>query len=77
MVISPEAQKQLDAKWFTDKDLRFALENGSVDFSKSNKPVKGGGKLYVIESKTAKDEPVIVEMVNYENKSVFKDVKKE
>ncbi|MBY8961975.1 DUF4258 domain-containing protein [Flavobacterium sp. D11R37] len=76
MIISPEAQKALDEKWVTLDDIRNSVQDGDVDFSKSKEKYKGG-TIYVIESKTAKAEPIEVVMVNYENKVLLKEVKKQ
>jgi hypothetical protein len=77
LTISPEAQNKLDEKWVTMEDIKNSLENGNVDFSKSNKPNPGGGKLYILETVTAKNEPVILEIVNHSDKAVLKDIKKQ
>jgi len=77
LVISKEAQNRLNEKWVTMDDIQSSLENGNVDFSKSNKPNPGGGKIYIIESITAKNEPVILEIVNFSDKAVLKDIKKQ
>ena len=77
LVMSKEAQAKLDAKWVTKDDLQKSLEHGDVDFSQSNKPAEGGGKLYVVEGRTAKDEAIILEVVNYTDKAVLRDIKKQ
>lgn len=77
LTISKEAQDKLDEKWVTMEDVKNSLENGNVDFSKSNKPNPGGGKLYILETVTAKNEPVILEIVNHSDKAVLKDIKKQ
>ena len=77
MVYSAEAEKKLTEKWITLEDIKMCTENGDVDFSKSNKPYEGGGKLYVIEGKNIKNEPIEVEMVNYAEKVLLKDIKKQ
>jgi hypothetical protein len=56
-------------------DLKTVLSNGDVDFDKSNVP-EGNGKLYVIEGETAKNKTVILQIVNFENKAVLKDILK-
>lgn len=77
LTISKEAQAKIDEKWITMQDLQNSLENGNVDFSKSNKPNPGGGKVYVIETITAKNEPVILEIVNHSDRAILKDIKKQ
>ncbi|OIQ16962.1 MAG: hypothetical protein BM557_09465 [Flavobacterium sp. MedPE-SWcel] len=75
MVISPEAQQKLDEKWITMDDIKACTEGGDVDFSRSKEKYKGG-TIYVIEGESTKGESIEVEMVNYDNKVLFKDVKK-
>lgn len=76
MVYSEIAEKKLAEKWVTIEDIKVSTEDGDVDFSKSNKPLEGG-KLYVVEGKNAKDENIIVELINYPDKVVLKDILKE
>ncbi len=75
--ISKEADATLKEKWVTLDDIKMSLQHGDVDFSKSNKPNPGGGKLYVIEGKTAKDEPILIEVISFSDKAILKDVKKQ
>ena len=77
LIMSKEAQAKLNEKWVTKEDLQNSLEHGDVDFSKSNKPAEGGGKLYVVEGRTAKDEAIILEVVNHTDKAVLRDIKKQ
>lgn len=77
IILSKEAKTTLDQKWVTIDDVKAILDNGDVDFSKSNKPYDGGGKIYIIEGKTAKDEPVVLEIINHSDRAILKDVKKE
>ena len=74
--IDDEAIKKFDEKWVTLDDIKMSLEHGDVDFSKSNKPFENG-KLYVIEGKTAANQDIIIEMVNYNDRVVLKDIQKE
>jgi hypothetical protein len=76
MEISPEAKTKLAEKWVTIEDIKNCTTDGNVNFSDSNKPYKGG-KLYVVEGETVKGEPIVVEMVNYDNKVLLKDIKKQ
>jgi len=72
---SKEASVILAEKWIDTIDIKNTLEFGDVDFDQSNKPFKGG-KLYVIEGKTTKSQPIILEVINYPEKAVLKDIKK-
>ncbi|MCO6149389.1 DUF4258 domain-containing protein [Flavobacterium sp. NRK1] len=76
LTISKEAQSTINEKWVTMDDIKNSLENGDVDFSKSKKPNPGGGKIYVIESRTAKNEPIILEIVSHSDRAVLKAIKK-
>lgn len=73
LLISAEAEKKLAEKWVTMEDIKHCTENGDVDFSKSNTSYKGG-KLYTIEGKNAKGEPIVIEMVNFDERALLKDV---
>jgi hypothetical protein len=75
--ISDGAQATLDQKWVTMDDVKLSLQHGDVDFSKSNVPNPGGGKLYVIEGKTVKDEPIVLEVVNFSDKAILQAIKKQ
>ena len=74
--ISEEAKATFSEKWVTLDDVKKCLEYGDVDFSISNKPFEKG-KIYFIEGKNAKGEPIMVSMINYEKKVILKDIKKE
>ena len=74
--IGDEANKKFEEKWVTLDDIKMNLEHGDVDFSKSNKPFEKG-KLYIIEGKTVANQDIIIEMVNYNDKVVLKDIQKE
>ena len=76
LTISKEAQHTIDEKWVSIDDIKNSLENGNIDFSKSNKPNPGGGKIYILESVTSKNEPIILEIINHSDKAVLKDIKK-
>ncbi len=75
MTYSPQAEKKMNEKWVTLEDIKNITEHGDVDFSRSNKKVDGG-KLYVIEGKTLKNEAVEIEMINFDSKVELRDVKK-
>jgi hypothetical protein len=69
------ATQKLAEKWIDTADIRNTLTYGDVDFDKSNIPIKNG-KLYIIEGKTAKNQPIVLEVVNYSDKAVLKDILK-
>lgn len=77
LMFSKESEKTFKEGWVTKEDVSKTLEYGDVDFSKSNKPSGRGGKLYVIEGKNAKNEPIIIEVANSEERALLIDVKKQ
>ena len=76
ITVSKEAQATLNEKWVTMDDIQNTLKNGDVDFSKSNKINPGGGKIYIIEGRTLKNQPIVLEIVNKSERAILKDVKK-
>lgn len=74
--VSPKADSVFQRKWVNLDDVKKTLEYGDVDFSVSNKAFEGG-KIYFIEGKNTKGEPITVTMVNYEKKVILTDIKKE
>ena len=69
------AKQKLNEKWVDTSDIRRTLTYGDVDFSKSNIKVKGG-KLFVIEGKTTKNLPIVLEVINNESKAYLVDIKR-
>lgn len=67
------ASQKLAEEWIDTIDIKNTLTYGDVDFDKSNKKFENG-KLYIIEGKTTKDQAIILEVVNYSNKAVLKDI---
>jgi uncharacterized protein DUF4258 len=70
---SEKAQQILLQKWVDTADVRNTLTYGDVDFDKSN-VVRGGGKIYIIEGQTIKEQPIILEVINYADKVVLEDI---
>ena len=68
-------KQKLNDKWLDTSDIRKTLTYGDVDFDKSNIKVKGG-KLYIIEGKNTKNEIIFLEIINYSDKVLLKDIKK-
>lgn len=73
---SDESKAKLTQKWVDTSDIRRTLTYGDVIFDKSNIPT-GNGKLYVIEGKNSKDEAITLEVINYSDKVLLKDIIKE
>lgn len=72
---SDNASQILLEKWIDTTDIKNTLKYGDVDFDKSNIEVDNG-KLYVIEGKTIKNQEIILEVINYSNKAVLRDISK-
>lgn len=72
---SDDAKLTLTEKWIDTSDIRKTLTYGDVDFDKSNIKSKGG-KLYTIEGKTANNQPIVLEVINYADKAVLQSIKK-
>jgi len=70
---SENASRILSEKWIDTSDIKNTLKYGDVDFDKSNIEFKNG-KLYVIEGKTVKNQEITLEVINYPQKAVLKDV---
>lgn len=74
-VYSDKATQILAEKWVDTADIKNTLKFGDVDFDKSNVPMKNG-KLYIVYGKTAKNQEIIVKVINYNDKAVLEDISK-
>ena len=72
---SDKAIETLNEKWVDTADVKNTLTYGDVDFDQSNVTLKKG-KLYIIEGKTAKNQEIILKVINYENKAVLEEIVK-
>lgn len=70
---SEKAKQILAEKWLDSTDIKNTLTYGDVDFDKSN-VAKEKGKLYIIEGKTVKNQLITLEVINYSDKAVLKDI---
>lgn len=70
---SDKASQILAEKWIDTTDIKNTLKYGDVDFDKSNIEVDKG-KLYVIEGKTIKNQEITLEVINYSEKAVLKNI---
>jgi hypothetical protein len=68
------ATKQMSEGLADKTDIKNILTYGDVDFGKSNKPAKGGGKLYVIYGQNKKQKEITLEVINFSNKAVLKNI---
>ena len=73
LTVTDQAQVKFDESLVNMDDIKMCLTYGDVDFSKSNIKEENG-KLYVIEGQNSQKEPITIEMINYSNKTVLKDV---
>jgi len=73
LTISDKAQVSFNDALVNMNDIKMCLTHGDVDFDKSN-VFEEGGKLYVIEGQNTKKEAITVEMINYSEKVLIKDV---
>lgn len=70
------AKEKMTQKCVDTADIKKTLTHGDVDFDRSNIE-EGNGKLYTIEGKNSKNEKITVEVINYSDKVLLKDIKKE
>ena len=73
---SDKAVEILSQKWIDSTDIKNTLTYGDVDWSKSNIPA-GKGKRYMIEGKTVKNQPIVLEVINYNDKAVLANIIKQ
>lgn len=73
LLIADEAQIKFDKALITMEDINMCLTYGDVDFSKSNVNEQNG-KLYIIEGQNAQKESITLEMINYSERVMIKDV---
>ena len=72
---SDEVSAILSQGWIDSTDIKNSLTYGDVDFDQSNVKV-GSGKRYIIEGKTVKNQFVLLEVINYSDKAVLKNITK-
>ncbi len=70
---SNEASERLSEDWVDTVDVKNTLTYGDIDFDKSNKKVDGG-KLYIVNGKTTKNLEITLEVINYENKALLRNI---
>ena len=73
LIYDTEASRRLSEDWVDTADVKNTLTYGDVDFDKSNKPI-GGGKLYIIYGKTSKNKDITLEVINYPDKAVLRNI---
>lgn len=70
---SDKASQILAEKWIDTTDIKNTLQYGDVDFDQSNIEVEKG-KLYVIDGKTLKNQPITLKVINYSDRAVLQDI---
>jgi hypothetical protein len=68
-----EASRILSENWVDTIDIKNILTYGDVDFDKSNIKEEGG-KLYIIYGKTKKNKEITLEVINYADKAVLRNI---
>lgn len=77
LVFSDGAKSTFNEGWVNQTDVENTFTYGDVDFSKSKTPYKEGGKIYVVEGRNTKNEPITVEVVNGETKALVLSIRKQ
>lgn len=68
-----EASRRLSEDWVDTVDIKNTLTYGDVDFDKSNIKEEGG-KLYIIYGKTKKGKDITLEVINYPEKAILRNI---
>ena len=68
-----EASRRLSEDWVDTIDIKNVLTHGDVDFDKSNIKEEGG-KLYIIYGKTKENKDITLEVLNYPDKAVLRNI---
>ena len=71
--VSDIAAAKLKENWVDMTDIKNTMKYGDVDFDKSNAKYENG-KIYIVEGKTIKNQPILLEFINYADKVVLKDI---
>ena len=71
--VSDVAAAKLKENWVDMTDIKNTMKYGDVDFDKSNVKYENG-KIYIVEGKTIKNQPIVLEFINYADKVVLKDI---
>ena len=67
------ATRQMSEGLADKTDIKNILTHGDVDFDKSNIPTEGG-KKYVIYGQNKKAKEITIEVINYSDKAVLKNI---
>ena len=72
-IYDTQASRRLAEDWVDTIDVKNTLTYGDVDFDKSNIKEEGG-KLYIIYGKTKKGQEITLEVINYPEKAVLRNI---
>ena len=71
---APKASAILAESWIDTIDIKNTLEFGDVDFDESKTEFGQNTKLYVIEGKTTKNQPIILKVSNTADKAILEEI---
>jgi hypothetical protein len=71
--VSDIVAAKLKENWVDMTDIKNTMKYGDVDFDKSNVKYENG-KIFIVEGKTIKNQPIVLEFINYADKVVLKDI---
>jgi len=57
----------------TLEDIKSTLIHGDIDFSRSNLPYENG-KIYIVEGQNSAKQPIELELINYSDRVVLKNI---
>lgn len=72
---SNEASDVLSKQWIDSVDVKNTLKYGDVIFKRSNIK-EGAGKKYIVKGKTTEDIDIELELINYSEKVLLKNISK-
>ena len=72
-IYSDKASQILTEKWIDTIDIKNTLKFGDIDFDKSNVPSEKG-KLYIVYGKTISNQEITLEVINYTDKVILKNI---
>ena len=75
VTFSKTVEAKFQEGWVTNDDIHQSFKYGDVDFSKSNVDFEKG-KLYVILGRNAKNENILIKVINYPERIQIYDIEK-
>lgn len=75
VTFSKTVEAKFQEGWVTNDDIHQSFKYGDVDFSKSNVNFEKG-KLYVILGRNAKNENILIKVINYSERIQIYDIEK-